>query len=300
MPQHPRLRNKNENQCLSHRYGYQDYASFYTNEHVYQVERIPKSLKFWKDLSFNQKKTLHGRFILTVIHYYCLHAAIARGKQAFEKYLATREPIPYYLRQWCRRESSFMPMVATYSRELALMCLTTRVRNIICHYHSRHTSSKYSNDHALSDKRPHIKVTGVAYPRTAVSKQVKEEDDEDEDDNDDHGTGSEVKAGMALHCGCWTDDALLDFFLWKTTTIQSPSTQVSDRWREDILEPRQRAFVTTAFKEYSGLKVDNLYNYNSEGKVQNTPKLLRAQLAHIIDHSMDGLNAAAFKKRHNI
>jgi len=194
-----------------------------------------------------------------------------------------------------------MPAFATYSRQLALMCLTTRVRNTMCHYHSRHTSSKYGNDHALNDKRPHLKVTGVAYPRTAVSKQVKEEDDdEEEDDNDDHGTENEVKAGTALHCGCWTDDALLDFYLWKSTTAESPSTHALDGWREDLLDPRQRAFVSTAFVEYSGLKVNGMYEVDLQGRKQNTEKLLRVQLNHIIDTSLDGLDADKFRKKHNL
>lgn len=272
-----------------------------TNEHVQQVKRIPKSIKFWKDLNLEQKKILKSKFVVVVIFYCYLHTAVAQGKQALEKYITRWEPIPFYLCQWARREAAFMPDFVSYSRELALMCLTTRVRNILCLYHSRHTSSKYSNDHALSNKRAHIKVTGVAYPQTAVSKQVKEEDeDEDEDDNDNIGTGNEVKASKALHCGCWTNDALLDFYLWKCTHTESPSTRAIEGWKEDLLEPCQRVFVSTAFTAYSGLDVDSLYEVDSHGKRQDTEELVRIQIEHIIDTGLSGLQAEAFKKKHNL
>ena len=251
-------------------------------------------------MNSNQQNALRSKFVFIVI-FYCRSHAVARGKQALNKYIEDGDPIPYYLRQWSRRESSFMPLFATYSRELALMCLTTRVCNILCLYHSHHTSSKYSNDHMLNDKQPHIKVTGVAYPRTAVSKQIKkEDDDEDEEDNDDIGTGNEVKAGTALHCGCWTDDALLDFYLWKSTEAESPLTHAKDGWREDLLDPRQRIFVATAFTAHSGLNANSLYQVNSKGRNQNLERLLCHQFRYLANNSLGGLAAEAFKKKHNI
>jgi len=234
--------------------------------------------------------------------YHYLHAVV-RGRQAIEEYLKTGKPIAFYLRQWARRESSFMTAFGTHSRKLALMCLTTRVRNTMCLYHSRHTSSKYSNDHTLSDKRPHVKVTGVAYPWTAVSKQVKgEEDEDDEDDNDESGTETEteVKAGNVLHCGCWTDDALLDLYLWKSTMADSPSTNAREGWKEDLLDPRQRAFVTTAFTRHSGLDVSHLYYVDLKGTKIKPENILNVQFDYLIDKGLNGLAAEAFKKKHSI
>jgi len=60
--------------------------------------------------------------------------------------------------------------------------------------------------------------------------------EEEEDNNDESGTENEVKAGNDLHCGCWTNDTLLGFYLWKFTQVKSHSTDARAGWKEDLLD----------------------------------------------------------------
>jgi hypothetical protein len=65
-----------------------------------------------------------------------------------------------------------------------------------------------------------------------------------------------------LHCGCNIDVVLLDFFFWKTWTLNGVvgATMVTESLQGDLFSPRHRAFIAKAFIEATGLTVDDLYS----------------------------------------
>jgi hypothetical protein len=80
-----------------------------------------------------------------------------------------------------------MPELATYCKELAVMALTTRVGNRMCHYHTRYTNHTLT-DAKAADQDLHPKITGVPYARTAVKFRIKKETNEEEDEDDGNAT----------------------------------------------------------------------------------------------------------------
>lgn len=89
-----------------------------------------------------------------------------------------------------------------------------------------------------------------------------------------------------MNCGCNEDEVLADFFFWKTWTVTSHATGVTEGWKEQCLEPRTRAFVVQAFKEATGLSVDDLY-WHDRSAVQQRKLTLEKELEIIQDALKD-------------
>ncbi|KAF9474195.1 hypothetical protein BDN70DRAFT_771835, partial [Pholiota conissans] len=85
-----------------------------------------------------------------------------------------------------------------------------------------------------------------------------------------------------MHCGCFIDDVLLDFYLWKTMTITSrhPTDATLMAAKESMLgaafPPRVRAFFVEAFLFYSHLTLKDLYSFNF-GTADYDKKILMLQ-----------------------
>lgn len=90
-----------------------------------------------------------------------------------------------------------------------------------------------------------------------------------------------------MHCGCYEDDVLMEFIFWKTWTITSPTTKVTEGWLDQHMDPRTRHFVVKAFKEASKLELEDFYkeggSLDKEGARMETLKVqigrLSAELA---------------------
>lgn len=128
------------------------------------------------------------------------------------------------------------------NRELALHCLETNRRNFICLYHGERDKNGKTNDESVTEQSPY-QVTGTPYARAV--KGVREDDVEPQPGH--------------LHCGCPEDVVLLDFYLWKHTKITSPVNGVTEGWKDQHLDPRARLLMATAWQDWTGLTVDQIY-----------------------------------------
>jgi hypothetical protein len=172
-----------------------------------------------------------------------------------------------------RNVQPFLPHAATTNRALAKACFLISGANYMCRYHQ--FKSKHQGTLDGENELPgQPKVTGVAYPRICAS-------------------GISPVDGY-WNCGCSEDDVLLDFIFWKTWSITSPVTQVSEGWLDQTLEPRSRAFCTTAFKAMHHLTLDEMYtgdrDYALHRQIQLTLMIQRmtAELGHLTAQ-MDGV-----------
>lgn len=164
-----------------------------------------------------------------------------------------------------------------------MMCLSTQPGNLMCLYHSQHTSSDYKNNLAPDIRRLHIKVTGVAFPRTATTRRT-----------------IESRANHIFSCSCWAKGVLIYFYNWKSIKAKSPSTKVNEGWQGDILKPCQRAVTVATIKRVAGLEVEDLYNVDDNDKVQKIPTLLRCQFCRLIDSYLNKDAAKHMKKSLNL
>jgi hypothetical protein len=79
------------------------------------------------------------------------------------------------------------------------------------------------------------------------------------DELDDSSPAAPNPPAGFMNCGCSEEAVLFEFFFWKTWTITSPSTGVTEGWSDQVLDPRARLFVVTAFKAATKLSLDDLY-----------------------------------------
>ena len=182
-----------------------------------------------------------------------------------------------------------MPELATHSKELAVLTLTTRVGNRMCHYHTRYTNHT-STDAKAAEQDRCPKITGVPYARTAVKARVKKETNVDEDEDEEDGNATDTSTGSykprastvtvyddAMSCGCSLDDVLLDFFWWKDTTAVSPTTKIQESWGGDMMDPRTRTFVCALLRGQPGIHLDWLYEIDGKGRTISLSQMYHKQ-----------------------
>lgn len=139
--------------------------------------------------------------------------------------------------------SELLPEVSFIDCDLALHCLTTRFHNMFCLYHHTHDKAGNVND---VDPPSFHRVTGVPWARDAKSRDPKEK--------------PIVREPKVLHCGCYADDALWDFFWWKTGFIHSPTTDRTESWRFTRLEPRARGLMVQFVRDFTHLEIDDIFS----------------------------------------
>lgn len=133
-----------------------------------------------------------------------------------------------------------LPEAATSSRRVALEVLKTNRGNLVCGYH------QIAKGKVTVDGEGRYKVNGQPFGRQVRQKKSQPE---------------VPREPGHLHCGCNEDDVLLDFYFWKTWTCSATvkGEVVTEGMMDQRLSPRLRAFVTKAFREATGLTVDDLY-----------------------------------------
>jgi hypothetical protein len=207
-----------------------------------------------------------------------------------------------------RMSSAFCPEAATSSRALAIHCLTTNRSNTMCLYHHKLDKAQRVSDEALakpdaaktdaeegdggdaekdvdSGTKPiksKFQVTGVPYMRRVTA----------------GGALVSLSAGI-LHCGCCEDEALLDFWWFKTGEITSAFSGVTEGWLTDVLAPRPRALLSKSFCGISGLTIDDLYTTDASGNPRSVESRLNLQItrlqarAHVLKEAREVAEAAA-------
>jgi hypothetical protein len=247
-----------------------------------------------------------------------LNIISAKAEKAIYRFLAhpndAKLSLPFEMRKHIRLVSGFCPDAATTTRALALHCLTTNRGNAICLYHH-----KLNKAGRVCDEGQQLKGTEKSskQPGQKVDKQPGKKEDEQpgkkaeekpskkEDEQPGKQAGDTGKANSKfqvtgvpymrriadrgqpplamppgfLHCGCAEDDALLDFWWFKTGKITSPFNGVTEGWLTDLLEPCPRAFMANIFRQISGLSIDNLYTEDSDCKTLTPEYQLNAQIA---------------------
>jgi len=83
-----------------------------------------------------------------------------------------------------------------------------------------------------------------------------------------------------LTCGCPTDVALLDLYLWKTWTVRNNAGQ-SEGLCNQRIDPRTRLFIAEAYRTHAGLVVDDLY-IKGQKEPEVTKRHLHAQIQRLV------------------
>ncbi|KAG6810085.1 hypothetical protein H0H92_013381 [Tricholoma furcatifolium] len=163
-----------------------------------------------------------------------------RGRDAIEGWL--EHPGKYRLddtlRRLIRKYQTFIPEAAISSRQLALEILTTNRGNSRCVYHHRTDKTSKIRD----GRGVKFQLYGVPEAPCFLWKKT---------------SNTRKPAEGYLRCGCSEEDALLDFAFWKTWILESKG--ITEGLGEGVLSPRHRAFVLKNFRDYTGLKADDMY-----------------------------------------
>ncbi|KAG6823923.1 hypothetical protein H0H92_008596, partial [Tricholoma furcatifolium] len=187
------------------------------------------------------------------------------AQEAFDEFLHRPKTtvIDSTLRRFIRDNQEFMPNAASRTRKLAVQLLTNNRTNVMCVYHHLH-----DRDGAGQDGTGKYVLNGMPNPRHI---------------NQAKADGVEPEPGF-FHCGCTEENALFDFFFWKTWELsaqEDDGTVIRESLRDQMLTPRLRAFFIQAFKTWTGISVDDLY----QGKMSNKEyriKLYEKQMNYFI------------------
>ncbi len=166
-------------------------------------------------------------------------------------------------RRAARTICGFLPEAGTTSRSSALLCLTTSPLNILCRtHHMRHSASK-------CDSVTHFR--GVAYSKSLSARGTGIKDPRTPEPNH-------------MHCGCLIDDALLEFFFWKTVTARSTNPLLSGvvhNMNGEVTPFLLRSFWVSQFKSTTGLTLDDIYNLNADEASHQTSLIAKMVQRHI-------------------
>ncbi|KAE9394076.1 hypothetical protein BT96DRAFT_998907 [Gymnopus androsaceus JB14] len=70
--------------------------------------------------------------------------------------------------------------------------------------------------------------------------------------------------GGVLTCGCQIENSLLDFYLFKTGRLWSPSKLQTEDWRSQRNHPRARELILTQIKSETLWNLDNIWCYKAD------------------------------------
>jgi len=182
-----------------------------------------------------------------------------------------------YIRKLLRGVQEFVPGVASTTRELALESLRTNRWNYICPYHHEHKDRTiYDGSKEMPKRLRGYKLVGIPKKRDVTASRVKglaRSTDEDY---------IEAREGC-LNCGCRADVALLDYMFWKNWKLVGTvnGKEIEDSMGTQILGPRERAFVVQDHQNWTGLRVDDLYN-QGQSKEVHWEKVLEKQTKYVL------------------
>jgi hypothetical protein len=181
-------------------------------------------------------------------------------------------------RKLIRDVQSFLPGAGITSRRLALEVFRTNRYNYICPYHSKYKDGSVHDGAGKGE----YKLTGVALPRDMARLQQE-------------GMKRPRREGF-LDCGCSEDSALMDFYFWKTWTIEGEvdGEHVEESMGSQRFPPRLRAFVVEAFESFTKLTIDDLYT-NGLDPVVHRARLVETQIDRLTEE-LEELNALLKEK----
>lgn len=89
-----------------------------------------------------------------------------------------------------------------------------------------------------------------------------------------------------MHCGCYIEEVLLEFYFFKTWTIISHRPGYTDRmegWGPDYFTLRQRGMAVQAMAKHAGITIKNIYCGSPDGPTaENIHDRLASQIKHLI------------------
>ncbi|EEB89761.1 hypothetical protein MPER_12109 [Moniliophthora perniciosa FA553] len=199
---------------------------------------------------------------------------------------------------WARH----FPALMTTSREIALTSMVSGTGFLICRYHSKTMKGTQRLEEAVDGcngalwGRPWAGL-GRDEKARKLLKEAKEAKSADAVTTDDRLLDPyhwEVpgwkrlreRDPCAMDCGCLIDEVLLEGYLWKDTRFSSISCDdpKKDSWRDDFITPRQRALNNQAFRDHTGLTLDDLYSHvaiNGEWVERDSTFRKRIQIARL-------------------
>ena len=103
------------------------------------------------------------------------------------------------------------------------------------------------------------------------------------------GKSATVRPQGVLNCGCEEEAVLFEFYFWKTWTATSPTTFVTEGLLDQLMDPRTRLFVVTAYKAATGITLEDLYS-NGLNNHDHKKALLTKQIG-LFTSRLDALKA---------
>ncbi|KAK7059097.1 hypothetical protein VNI00_001722 [Paramarasmius palmivorus] len=204
------------------------------------------------------------------------------------------KPPPYGIRGWVYYSPTLFPEAATTSREVALACMVSGQGTLLCRYHTRTKKSVRERDlrdgeEGLLFGRPWDAIHRLDWqaldkgqkPGKAAAKRFVQS------------LSSTSPRGWvvpgwkrfpgrdprAMDCGCYIEDVLLEFYLWKTGRFTSPVMKMIDHFGRDLLKPRQRAFLLGVYRSETKLDINDIYSMVAvDGKWVHRPKTYAKRL----------------------
>jgi hypothetical protein len=91
-----------------------------------------------------------------------------------------------------------------------------------------------------------------------------------------------------LHCGCTEENALMDFYMWKTWEARdwpgSHSQPLREGLKDDLFDPRKRHFlISNAYDRDARLEVEDFYTFG-EGHREAYKRRLKNQIERFTSH----------------
>ncbi|KAF9061287.1 hypothetical protein BDP27DRAFT_1429169 [Rhodocollybia butyracea] len=171
------------------------------------------------------------------------------ARQALVEWRFKQTTVPKEYRRLMRNVDNFVPECASICYSLSLHILMTEAGNVRCLQHSHQRTTK-ENDEDGSTRD--WTVTGTPY--RSCRPNVKRPE------NLEH----------ILNCGCHRENAVLEFYLFKTGKISSvvKGQMVTEGWRSHYMHPRMRELILLQVRAESTWCLDDIWRFarDNEGR----------------------------------
>jgi hypothetical protein len=119
----------------------------------------------------------------------------------------------------------------------------------MCVYHQSHDKTGGTQDGHPADEDDYL-IVGVPVARSVNKKKT---------------DGISRMHGF-LHCGCAEENALMDFYMWKTWEARDwpgvHSQRLCEGLKDDLFDPRKRHFlISNAYERDARLEVEDFYTF---------------------------------------
>jgi hypothetical protein len=221
----------------------------------------------WLDMEGEERDMLES--MCSGVNLSSLKSNVAIGTEAACKHMKefldnNQYPIP-------PRYCWLMKFVPDFTQECAY-----KSHALVEHIFTNIGGKNYCIFHSMKTARIHVQdnttiVTGVPYPRTSTEANSKKN---------------------VLCCGCYKDEAFLDFMFYKLSRAHSWNEKLDrvDMLHKDPLELRHCTFIVQAFFKTTGLTLGDLYE--NENPVGDAPQVfgLRVHMLTLMAKVLGQLN----------